>query len=273
MKRIHKLLALALLVAPLSSWGALATPSAPTAATSGGPNATTVTSGSFTPTGSSLLVALAYYRDPTGGITFDGFSDSGSWCTWSTSVNNDTEYGTDNVSTMIGYCLVSSSPSAGTVAIDFSGSEIPDRARLFLIEIDSGFDLTTPIRQVKTTGTASTVSSLTDDFSSAPLSGSVLLSIVGGSGSFERSVTEDTGWTEIEEQTSSLMHTDTQYRTGTTSTQYGGSWSGTNAAGTSIAAVEVQEPVSSGSVIPVLLQQLHRGYGPQRSQQLGGLMQ
>lgn len=231
----------------------ISTPSAPTALVEGTANATTIVSGSFTPTGDSLLIAIANYRDDSagGGCTFDGFSDSQSWGTWTTVINN-TEYGTHFASVMIGWCIVESSPAAGTVTATFSTATLPDRGRLMLLEIDSGFDTTTPILQSKTTGSASTLSSLTDDFSSAPASGSMLVSACLGVDSFPRTVTPDTGWTEVEESVSNQLNSNTQYRTGTTSTQYGASWADTNARGIAIAAIEIQEPASGGSILPLL---------------------
>lgn len=228
----------------------ISTPAAPTPLVEGVANATTIVSGSFTPTANCLLIAVANYRDDSagGGCTFDGFSDSQSWGTWNTSISN-TEYGSHFASVMIGYCVVGASPAAGTVTVTFSGSPLPDRGRLMLLEIDSGFDSTTPVLQSKTTGSASTLSSLTDDFSSAPATGSMLVSACVGIDSFPRTLTADTGWTEVEESVSNQINSNTQYRTGTTSTQYGASWADTNARGIAIAAIEIQEP-SGGASTP-----------------------
>jgi hypothetical protein len=229
----------------------ISTPAQPVAVVGTNTSATTVTTASFTPTGSSLLLAVTHNRwsDGSGPTNITSVASTFTTGGWTAAVGNIAtdnvdEYGTRDVRTTIWWAIADASPGAGTITATW-GDAFSQNKELRIIEIDSGFDSTTPIAQFKAGGTASTVSSLTDDFATAPATTSMLISGASASGT-ATTTTADTGWTLTSSSSSFSMSKSASYRTGTTSTQFGASFGASQADGVAIVAIEIQEPAAGG---------------------------
>lgn len=230
----------------------IATPTQPTAPTFAGTAGATLDSGSFTPTAGALMIALAPSRtaNSRASVTFtSGFGTVSGWTTATTY----TEYGSALVATTIGWAIADGSPGAGVVTGTWSGTV--NGRQLYVVEVASGFDTSSPIRQAKNDGAASGTS-LTDDFSSTPLSGSLLLSVGAGNPTLV-STAPDTSWTELDEETNSGMSSNVQYVAGSNGTQYGISFGATDeTGGIAIAAIEIQEPAAGSEILVVDVEEL-----------------
>lgn len=249
---LTRLLALALLVAaPLHAQ--ISTPTTPTAVSNVNNPNTVITSGSYTPTANSLVVACATAQDADA-ISFTAFSSTYATGGWTTDVYTAAA-GSEQVRIVIGHAIATGSPGAGTVSATW-GSNVDD-INMFLAEIDSGFDSGDPIAQFDS-ATAASGTGLTDNFASAPASASMLVSCGDGADDNfgANAAVPDTSWAELEEfDSSGTRKPNIQYRTGTTATQYGIAFSGSHNAeqGIAIAALEIQEPAAGGSIIQLIM--------------------
>lgn len=218
------------------------TPTTPTAAVNSGVNPTSLASGAFTPPANALLLACVTMRRTSTGATVSGLSGHG---TWNPVSGLAVEYGGAFIQSLWFWCVAGGSPSSEAVTASFGVS--PSRANLQLMQIASDFDSVTPVRQSKNIGTASTVSSLSGDFDSAPLSASMLVSGAAGGDGTPRTPSAASGWTQLASFVPNTLHVNVQYRTGTTATDFGGVWSGTCSEGIAISALEIQAPAAGSS--------------------------
>lgn len=236
------------------------------------------TTASVSPSANALIVVVSHVRRAGGstavssvtatfGLTesFVIASDGG------TNARSQYTSGSQNPAIEVWVGQASGSPGSGTVTVTWDVSN-PMRA-VNVFEIASGFDtFASAIAQVDI-GTATTSTAPSDSFTSTPATDSLLISGLSAYSSTTGTLTPVSGWTEISYDGTATQYKQSQYAAGTHGSTY--SWTGLNAAVTEQAYVALEIAASGGgsTTIPITLQNLQRGYGPQRSQQLGGLMQ
>lgn len=213
------------------------------------PEATTVT-----PTANALVILLIQYG--SAGTTSPTPAQP-SWAAqaW-TEIAVTAEAGSSELQVGAWWTLATGSPGAADVDTSFSGSGFSASfgAGGALFEYASGFSTSTPIRQFKSITAASIAgnASLTDTFTSAPLSGSQLLEIGMAAGNATQFFAHAaSGWTKptpIDEggdQTSYVAHA-----AGSNGSTYGGDFGDSTPGhdhngGVAFLAFEIQEPVGS----------------------------
>lgn len=205
---------------------------------------------SFTPTAGSTIVMFYLARSagmaagsvvPTFGTRDDGQGNAVRF--WNGFNSGDgtqlPTFGTDTVGTQIATIRVAdSSPGAGTITWTFTGT---NRAKVWTYEV-TGLEPNHSIRQAACTGSGSGVTSLSDAFELAPLSDSLLMAI-GGARAATTTVAEDTGWTEVTDNTDNSQATNIQSRT-STSTNIGVSWGATQSNGAALCGIEIRNDAS-----------------------------
>ena len=216
---------------------------------------TTITSSSMSPTANALLLVSIAHRwsDGLGPAYISSVSSTfgivGSWqiISGNSSVDDAEEFGTADARSVWAWAIASSSPGSGTITVNLTNAHGQGKG-FRTIQIESGFDTTSPVRQTKVVGSGSTLDTLSGDFDSAPLSSSMLLMGAVASAAAGSPPTAASGWTLVGDSAfaQTLRHS-TQYRTGTTSTTFGVSWAATAANGIALNAVEIIE-ASTASV-------------------------
>lgn len=215
---------------------------------------TTLTSSSMTPTANALLLVSVAHRwsDGAGPAYVSSISSTfgtvGGWTivAGNSSVNNAEEFGSADARSVWAWAIANSSPGSGTVTVTLTNAHAQGKG-FRTIQIESGFDTTTPILQTKVVGSGSTVDTLSGDFDSTPLSSSMLLMGSVASAATAGVQSAASGWTAFGD--SAYLHTlrhGTQYRTSTTSTTFGVSWTATAANGIALNALEIAAESSSG---------------------------
>lgn len=237
-----------LLLASFAARAQISTPTAPTAAVNNNNSHASLASGSFTPTGSALVIACSAASGAN--QTFTNFTSTFATGGWTTAVNSAVG-GTGEHRVTLGWAIATATPGAGTVQTNW-GANV-SAGVLFVVEIDTGFDTSTPIAQTDS-ATAASGTSLADNFAAAPDTTSMLVACgIGGDDNFgAQEADAHTGWILLEQFVfSGQRKPNTQYDTGTTLTAYGVSFGAVDAStGIAIAAVEVQDPAAGGSGIP-----------------------
>lgn len=234
-----------------SAHAAVATPSELATGSDNLGATTTITSGSSTPTGDSLVVAVVYFRSVST-PTFSGFSSTFSTGGWTTAVSSAL-WGSNEVRVAIGWAVADSSPGSGTVTATTSSNF--QAARIGVYEISSGYG--TPMAQVASGGTSATHTAGTDfteDFASAPASSSLLISGIAHSPN-NTDTDPLTGWTALGTQFGGgNLIAMTAYDTGSTATSFGGTpLFSDQTAGVAVAAIEIPEAGGGGTAIPTTL--------------------
>lgn len=164
--------------------------------------------------------------------------------------NADAEgFGADFVTPQIFWGLTSATPGSGTVTVNINAGIVGFKVRVIQV---TDVDLYMPIRQWHFTGTASSLASFTSNLPFTPLSSNMLLSI-SHAREATTTVAPDTGWTELSEDTTSLAPSNIQYRTGTTSTQFGVAFGATMTDGITIGAIEIRGPTTNEMPDPTQL--------------------
>jgi hypothetical protein len=162
-------------------------------ASSSSSNNTTITSGSISPTGDSLLVVIFYGRkSATGGVSgvSDTLSGTGTWTERQTVLGDDDQY----MRVSIWTAQAGSSPGSGTITVTLDANFA--RKVMHTIEVASGFDTTTPYEQGGTNEGSSSTLSIT--LGASPASDSL---VIGGVGSADSpsNISPGSGYTELTE--------------------------------------------------------------------------
>jgi hypothetical protein len=204
--------------------------------TSGTPTA----SGSFTPTASSLL--LAVYAHRSGASNALTIADTLGTLTW-TQYTRNVDAGGHHIRVSIFWAIAPASPSAGTVTVTSDGNVARTLLRVWQ---DTSIDTGSPIRQNKSG--ISSASTLSYTFDSAPLSTNACFAAVCSvlsTGDIAAGAT----WSELEETATAVGSSDIdleiQDRISSTSTTI--DWSNLNTLNNVAVAVEISAPAAASS--------------------------
>lgn len=196
----------------------------------------------FTPPNNSLLVVIVTHDSGNYGSA-DTITDS-EGLTWTNraAVTDETWDDSCNVQIFTAEITTGTSMTISLTAATDHFNHLHVQAYAY-----TGYDTSTPVQQVKTGGKWSTSStSASHTFSSAPASSSECLAVVRTN--YPASVTPGSGWTEIDDQTTSATYTNAthqiQYRTGSTSTDIAWDYVAPTSYIYTMAAVEIKEGTS-----------------------------
>lgn len=191
----------------------IGTPSVLTANNSG-TDATSYTTASFTPVAGRTIFAVVEGKEDTDG--------SGSWAitnthagTWAWSALNSNNTSNVNLKMTIFWATVPNSPGAGTIT--FSRTVTMQGAGWCVFEVA---DSAEPLIANTNTGNSLATGAPTIDLPSAPVTSSLLISVIGNDPFASPGITAGSGWTELNEQrleNPDQVNVQVQYRTGTTS--------------------------------------------------------
>jgi len=144
--------------------------------------------------------------------------------------------GSQNLVSQVATAKTTGAPGSGTVRWDFSAGIT--RAKMWIYESTSDFHIDSPVRQWKFGGAASGTS-VTDNLDLAPLASSLLVAF-GSGRAVVSTVSEDTGWSEVDEDTANNQPSNVQERTGTIATQFGINFGTDPTGGVSIGCIEIR---------------------------------
>lgn len=214
---------------------------------------TTVSSTSISPDGDALLIAFTYNISGFGAKSVSSVvSDAGlNTSTWTLIAEYDST-GANRPSISAWWAIADSSAGSGTVTATWDDST--DTRKIFIAQIDAGFDSSTPIRAASITGGAITTDASPQfTLPETPASDSILFS--AWTCNDADSGAPDSGWTELNDTAGGNVATYYQYAAGSNGTSAGVTWTGSTQSTQAYIGFEVVAPSSSTS-IPVLHHQL-----------------
>ena len=218
-----------------------ATPTEPTPSVQN-TGAASLASGSFTPSANSLIIAKVTARNASL-QAFSGFSSTFAmargWWTETFDIPAGSETG-EHQRCIIGTCIASASPGAGTITATFAGTQ--SEIQLEVAEVASDFDPTAPVRQGHRSHTGfSNSTSLTGNLPATPISSGLLIGAGGGAAN-AADISPATGYTELGEHDTATMQSNIQHAAGSNGTGYGCSF--TVAQQIAASAIEIEAPHS-----------------------------
>jgi hypothetical protein len=205
----------------------------------------TITSASVSPAANSLLIVCAGGTHSAGSTLSVAITDalSGGSLTW-----NDVEHtigASNSANTVIAWAICGATPGSGAITATWSVSHA--RRSLFVIQVATGFDTTTPIRQSKVNAqTGGTTLTITLD--STPLAGSLVIGAVEHRQGTVATATPGGNFTTLGTQqnagTGTALHVQYDNASATTAVD----WSTLSNVAAAGVAIEIQEPTASGIV-------------------------
>lgn len=159
-----------------------------------------LTTGSVSPSASALVIAFVV-ADGNVARTLDDVSSGFTMSTaWSESIDVENTGGTGNPLGGVWWGITAASPGSGTVTATLSGNK--SDGVLYVIEVASGFNSSSPIAQTVTDTAETTSTSPTVSFSTTPDADNLLLGAIAvhaeGSTTGGPDITPGSGWTEFE---------------------------------------------------------------------------
>lgn len=215
--------------------------------------ATTIASASVSPAANALLIVVAGGTHNAGSTQPVAITDalSGGSLTWT-----DVEHTINNVlnsaNVAIAWAICGATPGSGVITATWFLAHA--RRSLFVIEVASGFHMTTPVAQSKVNGqTGGTTLTITLD--STPAAGSLIIGGVEHRQSAVTTATPGTGFTGFTQQnagTGTGLHVQYDLENADTTVD----WTDLSNVAAAGAAIEIAEAAVGGKALPIMARPL-----------------